>query len=144
MLGCWQYSFHHEACELYRQEKACFEDVTKVVLVAATYFLALGTYYFVERPTRRRVGIVPPIIVSGAAVACVALWMATYPRYYDTTGYSEARYVTFDCILTIKRQRTETFRGLRRRLSKTLGIGLMPLKAMVSGLATGWLCPISL
>ena len=116
----------------------------KVVLVAATYFLSLGTYYFVERPTRRRVGIVPPIIVSGAAVACVALWMATYPRYYDTTGYSEARYVTFDCILTIKRQRTETFRGLRRRLSKTLGIGLMPLKAMVSGFATGWLCPISL
>ena len=35
LLGCGQFSFHHEACELYFQEKACFEDVTKVVFVAA-------------------------------------------------------------------------------------------------------------
>ena len=69
----------------------------KVVLIGATYLLALGTYHLVEKPTRRRHAIVPPILVSGTLVASVALWMVLGQRYYDTTAYSEARYITFDC-----------------------------------------------
>ena len=68
------------------------------LLVVATYLLALLTYHLVEKPTRRRKGIVPPVLISGILVAGIAAGMAyLFPSYWDTAEYSEPRYVTFDC-----------------------------------------------
>ncbi len=55
----------------------------KVLLVVAIYLLSLGTYHLVEKPTRRRPGVVPPILVCGTAVVSLAIWMMMVPRSYD-------------------------------------------------------------
>lgn len=62
----------------------------KVILVCIIYSLALGTYHLIERPTRRRNAIVPPIIVSGLFVVGVAFAMATKPNFYDASGFNQA------------------------------------------------------
>lgn len=64
----------------------------KAFLLCATYVLAFGTYHLVEKPMRRRNGIVPPIIVSGTLVACAAFWMAWLPRQYDDSSFNKPVY----------------------------------------------------
>jgi peptidoglycan/LPS O-acetylase OafA/YrhL len=68
----------------------------KVILVLATYVLALGTYQFIEKPTRRRKGIVPVILVSGTLVTGVALWFSWSPRFYDTSMFTKAKATSFN------------------------------------------------
>ena len=70
----------------------------RVALVVAIYLLAFVTYQLIEKPTRRKNGIVPPVLISGVLVAGVAAGIAfLFPSYWDTTAYSEPRYITFDC-----------------------------------------------
>lgn len=68
-----------------------------VVLVGATYLFALGTYHLVEKPTRRRSGIVPVILVSGTLVAMASLGLAWSESHYDTSAFEKARVVRYDC-----------------------------------------------
>jgi peptidoglycan/LPS O-acetylase OafA/YrhL len=69
----------------------------KLLLVFTTYVLAVGTYELIEKPTRRRKGIVPVILISGALTAGVAIGMVCIPRYYDISGFNESRYILYDC-----------------------------------------------
>lgn len=67
-----------------------------VILGVAIYVLSLATYHFVERPTRRRNGIVPLILLSGILVAFAALGMAWTPRFYDTSQFDEGKYISYN------------------------------------------------
>ena len=69
----------------------------KVVLVCTTSVLAIVTYHLIEKPTRRRNGIVPAIMTSGVLVAAAALGMAVSPRFYDTSPFSKGIYVVHNC-----------------------------------------------
>jgi peptidoglycan/LPS O-acetylase OafA/YrhL len=66
-----------------------------VLLLIVTYLLALGTYQLIEKPTRRRSGVVPPILMSGTVVAAVALWMSWSLRLYDTSMFPEVEKISF-------------------------------------------------
>ena len=68
-----------------------------VLLLVTTYILALGTYQLIEKPTRRRKGIIPVILLCGILTAIGASWMGYSMRFYDTSQFDEARYVTYDC-----------------------------------------------
>lgn len=59
----------------------------KVLLACAIYLLAFGTYQLIEKPTRRRSGAVPAILVSGILIAGAALGMAWVERCYDTSEF---------------------------------------------------------
>ena len=72
-------------------------DGDNVVLVIATYFLALLTHYLVEKPTRHRRGIIPAIFISGMAVAFAALQMARVPHSYDTSAYIVPKWIEYNC-----------------------------------------------
>lgn len=67
----------------------------KVVLIAATYLLALGTYHLVEKPTRRRNGLVPKILASGTLVAGIAFAMAVIPNKYDASQFNQAKFFDY-------------------------------------------------
>ena len=71
----------------------------KAIVCVVIYILSLGTYHFVEVPTRRRSGIIPGILLSGTAVASAALWMAWTPRFYDTSQFGAAQYVSYNVTL---------------------------------------------
>jgi len=85
----------------------------KVLLIAATYFLALGTYHLVERPTRRRDGIVPAILVTGILVIGAAFWMALKTKYYDTSGYEVQRWVELNCVPNWSPRSSGLFAGVK-------------------------------
>ncbi|QDS94889.1 O-acetyltransferase OatA [Roseimaritima multifibrata] len=68
----------------------------RIVLVVGTYFFALGTYHFVEKPTRRRRETVPVVLAASMLLVVIASMMATTLRLYDTSNFAEARWVTYD------------------------------------------------
>jgi peptidoglycan/LPS O-acetylase OafA/YrhL len=82
----------------------------RVLLVLITYLLAFGTYQIIEKPTRRRKGMVPGILVSVALVAGAALVMArTAPQYYDTSQFDNPRWIEYSCEPRWKPHTAETF-----------------------------------
>ncbi|MDA8698136.1 acyltransferase [Rhodopirellula sp.] len=66
-------------------------------VLAITYFLALGTYHFIEKPTRRQRGIVQPTLIAGTLVGLFALWIASIPRTYDTARYQSPKWIEYGC-----------------------------------------------
>ena len=71
------------------------DPLDRVLLIAATYLLALVTYHLVEIPTRRRNGIVPKILASGTLVAGVAFAMAVIPNKYDSSQFNQAKFFDY-------------------------------------------------
>ncbi len=68
------------------------------VLLVATYGLALGTYHLVEKPTRRRQGVVPATLATLTLTASIAMSIAFMPgRYYDTSAFETAVWIDYDC-----------------------------------------------
>ena len=80
-----------------------------VILVFATYLLALVSYHLVEKPSRRRSGIVPVILVSGTLVAGAAVGMALVPRYYDTSQFDTPRWIEYNCRPNWEPEKSGTF-----------------------------------
>ena len=87
-------------------------------LVVATYLLAFGTYHLVERPTRRRNGIVPVILMSGILVAGAALGMAWIPRLYDTSEFETPHWYGLYYDLKPGNELDEDF----QRITKTMNV----------------------
>lgn len=67
------------------------------ILIPIIYILSLGTYQFIEKPTRRKHGIVLRILVAGGLVAVSGLWIACTTRTYDTKGYETPLWIEYSC-----------------------------------------------
>lgn len=68
-----------------------------LTLLIPIFLLALASYHFVEKPTRRKPGIIPAIAVSMLLTASAAMWLIQSPRYYDTTAFAPAEWIPNDC-----------------------------------------------
>lgn len=73
-----------------------------VLLLLVIYLLSLVTYHLVEKPTRRKNGIVPVILVCGTITAMAALWLASSLRLYDTSRFDQPYFINYDCNPSIK------------------------------------------
>lgn len=67
----------------------------KLIAIVATYVLAFITFHLVEKPTRKKKGIVPLILLGTLVVGLAAFRMAWFPRGYDISQFSEARWVPY-------------------------------------------------
>ncbi|MGB0597635.1 MAG: acyltransferase family protein [Rubripirellula sp.] len=69
----------------------------KVFLVLVTYAFALATFHYVEKPTRRRDGIVPGILGCSGIAILMACVMASSVRLYENTRFfAVPKWITFD------------------------------------------------
>ncbi len=66
-------------------------------LLTLIFALANASYFFIEKPFRRQKGAVKPLLLSLVCLACFALWMASTPRFYDTTKYATPIYFPHNC-----------------------------------------------
>ncbi|MDC3223573.1 acyltransferase [Mariniblastus sp.] len=67
----------------------------KIIAVCVCFLLAEITYLLIEKPTRRRVGIVPFILLALVIVTSSALWMAIVPRNYGSGGFNNYTLETY-------------------------------------------------
>lgn len=64
-------------------------DSHKAMLLFPIYLLSLASYYFVERPTRRREGIIPSILVCYLLTLVFSALLIFLPTVYDTPDYEQ-------------------------------------------------------
>jgi hypothetical protein len=69
----------------------------KALLLVVIYVLALGTWQLIEKPARRRPGVVRPVLLSGTVVAVAAAGMALVPRAFDTSGFDVQQWLEYNC-----------------------------------------------
>ncbi len=56
------------------------------------YLLASASFYFVERPTRHRKGILPLLLGGYALTLAFSAWLAFSPGHYDTSRFEKPVY----------------------------------------------------